>query len=187
MTVKISFSQRWTKKNYPRSSSRVKDGIWFTAGEKREHWGWGFEDWGTGLTQTSWGAWGINERLNTWKKPWSPRSDSESINTWWTQIVQLVSSLQPSQKHLSAQIKNKQERGLPHSSDGRESACNAGEIRVQSLGQIPWIQDPLDKEMAIHSSIPAWRIPWTEGLAGYTPWGHKESNMTKWLTHIRFL
>ena len=47
-------------------------------------------------------------------------------------------------------------------SDGKESACNAGEIWVRSLSQ----EDPLDKEMAIHSSIPAWRIPWTEGPGG---------------------
>ena len=33
-----------------------------------------------------------------------------------------------------------------------------GESRVQSLG---W-EDPLEKEMATHSSILAWRIPWTE-------------------------
>ena len=32
------------------------------------------------------------------------------------------------------------------------------ETRVQSLGQ----EDPLEKGMAIHSSILAWRIPWTE-------------------------
>ena len=32
------------------------------------------------------------------------------------------------------------------------------ETRVQSLGQ----QDPLEKEMATHSSILAWKIPWTE-------------------------
>ena len=32
------------------------------------------------------------------------------------------------------------------------------ETRVQSLGQ----EDPLEKEMAIHSSILAWKIPWTE-------------------------
>ena len=31
-------------------------------------------------------------------------------------------------------------------------------MRVQSLGQ----EDPLEKEMTIHSSILAWRIPWTE-------------------------
>ena len=32
------------------------------------------------------------------------------------------------------------------------------ETWVQSLGQ----EEPLEKGMAIHSSIPAWRIPWTE-------------------------
>ena len=34
------------------------------------------------------------------------------------------------------------------------------ETRVQSLGR----EDPLEKEMATHSSIPAWTIPWTEDL-----------------------
>ena len=42
-------------------------------------------------------------------------------------------------------------------SDSRESACNAGD-QVRSLG---W-EDPWEKEMATHSSILAWRIPWTE-------------------------
>ena len=36
------------------------------------------------------------------------------------------------------------------------------EIQVQSLGR----EDPLEKEMATHSSILAWRIPWTEELGG---------------------
>ena len=36
------------------------------------------------------------------------------------------------------------------------------EIRVQSLG---W-EDPLEKEMTTHSSILAWRIPWTEKPGG---------------------
>ena len=43
-------------------------------------------------------------------------------------------------------------------------------MRAQSLGQ----EDPLDVEMATHSSILACRIPWTE-----KPWGHKESDMTE--------
>ena len=42
-------------------------------------------------------------------------------------------------------------------SDGKESACSAGDL-VQSLGG----EDPLEKGMATHSSIPAWEIPWTE-------------------------
>ena len=49
------------------------------------------------------------------------------------------------------------------------------ETQVQSLGQ----EDPLEKEMAIHSSTIAWKIPWTEepqrSLVGYSPWGRKKS------------
>ena len=44
------------------------------------------------------------------------------------------------------------------------------ETWVQSVG---W-KDPLEKGVATHSSILAWRIPWTEELVGYSPWGHKE-------------
>ena len=38
-----------------------------------------------------------------------------------------------------------------------ESACNMGDP-IQFLGQ----EDPLEKDMATHSSILAWRLPWTE-------------------------
>ena len=38
--------------------------------------------------------------------------------------------------------------------------ANAGDIR--DVGSIPGSEDPLEEEMAIHSSILAWRIPWTE-------------------------
>ena len=44
------------------------------------------------------------------------------------------------------------------------------ETQVQSLGQ----EDPLEKEMTTHSSIPAWRIPWTEQPDRHGPWGCKE-------------
>ena len=44
--------------------------------------------------------------------------------------------------------------GFPDGSDGKESAC-IQETRVQSLD---W-EDPLEKEMATHSSLLAWRIP----------------------------
>ena len=40
-------------------------------------------------------------------------------------------------------------------------------------------EDALEKEMAIHSSILAWRIPWTENLAGCGLWGHKEWDTTE--------
>ena len=48
------------------------------------------------------------------------------------------------------------------------------ETRVQFLGQ----EDPLEKEMATHSCIFAWEIPWTEDLVGYSRWGHKELDTT---------
>ena len=34
-------------------------------------------------------------------------------------------------------------------------------------------EDPLEEGMATHSSILAWRIPWTEEPGGYSPWGRK--------------
>ena len=55
------------------------------------------------------------------------------------------------------------------------------ETQVQSLG---W-EDPLEKGMATPSSILASRIPWTESLVGYSPWGNKESDTTEQPTHIR--
>ena len=49
------------------------------------------------------------------------------------------------------------------------------EMQAPSLGQ----EDPMEKEMAIHSSTLAWRIPWTEeSLAGYSPWGRKQPDTT---------
>ena len=41
------------------------------------------------------------------------------------------------------------------------------------MRSIPGQEDPLEKEMATHSSILAWRIP-QRSLVGYRPWGHKE-------------
>ena len=39
-------------------------------------------------------------------------------------------------------------------------------------------EDPLEKGMATHSSVAAWRLHGQRSLAGYSPWGHKESDMT---------
>ena len=52
------------------------------------------------------------------------------------------------------------------------------ETQVQSLG---W-EDPLEKEMATHSSILAWSIPWTEEPGGLQSTGCQESDMTEQLT-----
>ena len=49
-------------------------------------------------------------------------------------------------------------RGFPGGSDNKESACNAGD-----LGSVTGWEDPLEEDMAIHSSILAWRIPTDRG------------------------
>ena len=58
-------------------------------------------------------------------------------------------------------------------SDNKESAFKAG-----NSGLILGWEDPLEKVMAIHSSILAWRIPWTENPGGLQSWGHKELGTT---------
>ena len=47
--------------------------------------------------------------------------------------------------------------GFPGDSDGKESACNAGDLGWEGL---------LEKGMATHSSVLAWRLPQTEELGG---------------------
>ena len=53
---------------------------------------------------------------------------------------------------------------IPGGSVGKESTCNAGdaEMWVMSLGQ----EDPHEEGMATHSSVLAWKIPWTEKPGG---------------------
>ena len=52
--------------------------------------------------------------------------------------------------------------GLPWWLSGRESACQCRRLKFN-----PWVgKDPLEKEMATHSSILAWEIPWTEEPGG---------------------
>ena len=88
-----------------------------------------------------------------------------SISTYFILLITLQSKLYLNNVHGG--------------SDSKESACNAGDP-VQSLGR----EDPLEKEMATHSSILSWRIPWTEELGGLQSMvggGHKEldeSDMT---------
>ena len=65
----------------------------------------------------------------------------------------------------------------------------AGSLVAQMVKNLPavqeiWVQflsgeDPLEKEMATHSSVLAWRIPCTEESGRLQSWHHKESDMTE--------
>ena len=63
--------------------------------------------------------------------------------------------------------------GIPGGSDGGSATW---ETWFQSLG---W-EDALEKQMGTHSSILAWRVPWTEKPGGlHNSWDRKESDMTE--------
>ena len=71
--------------------------------------------------------------------------------------------------------------GFPGGSDSKESACNAGDM-VWSMDR----EDPLEKEMATHSSVLAWRIPWTEEPGGLQSMGSQRVRHD-WVTNITLL
>ena len=58
--------------------------------------------------------------------------------------------------------------GVPGGSAVKNPPVNAGDPDL-----IPGWEDPLEKEMATHSSILAWRSHGQRRLVGYSPWGHK--------------
>ena len=68
--------------------------------------------------------------------------------------------------------------GFPGHADGKESACNAGDL-IKSVDP----EDPLEKEMTTHSSNLAWILPGEShgqrNLVGYSPWGCKGLDITE--------
>ena len=61
--------------------------------------------------------------------------------------------------------------GLPWWLSDKESPARTGDAHSTPGGE-----DPLEEEMATHSSILAWKIPWTEEPGG--SWGRKGSDTT---------
>ena len=65
------------------------------------------------------------------------------------------------------------------------------EMQVQSLSQ----EDPLEEEMATHSSVLAWKIPWTEepgglqsmGSQGQKDWAHTEGRFNLYLLELSLI
>ena len=51
------------------------------------------------------------------------------------------------------------------------------ETQARSLGH----KDPLEEEMATHSSIPAWRVPWTEEPGGLQSMGILQARILEWV------
>ena len=71
--------------------------------------------------------------------------------------------------------------GFPGGSVGKEPACDAGDARYMS--SIPGSGRAPGRGAATHSSILAWRIPWTADPGGLQSIGHKESDMNEVTEH----
>ena len=91
--------------------------------------------------------------------------ESQGQGAWWAAVSGVAQS-RTRLKRLSSSSSS--------DSDGKESTCNAGNPDL-ILGQ----EDPLEEEMATHSSILAWRIPWTEKPSRLQSIGGKESDMNE--------
>ena len=61
---------------------------------------------------------------------------------------------------------------IPWWLSGKDTTCNAGDSGDES--SIPGLEDSLEKEMATHSSVLAWRIPWTEEPSGLQSMGSQK-------------
>ena len=70
---------------------------------------------------------------------------------------------------LASAVKN-----LPASQETQESW-------VQSVGR----EDPLEKRIATHSSILAWKIPWTEEPGGLQSMGSQEADTTEYVAYTQ--
>ena len=72
---------------------------------------------------------------------------------------------------------------LPGGASGKEPTCQCRRQKwVRSLGQ----KDPLEEGMATHSSILAWRIPWTEETGGLLSVGSQSQTRLKRLGMLLF-
>ena len=63
--------------------------------------------------------------------------------------------------------------GFPGDASGKESVCQCRRRKRHRFN--PWVEDPLEEEMATHSSIPAWKIPWTKEPGGLQSMGSQRT------------
>ena len=116
----------------------------------------------------------------------------ESLSCWSLLHITLIKYLQNSHSFPLQLISVKCCQKMVSWSLRMAYITDGGSLMAQRVNNLPAMQetrvwflcqeDPLEKGMVTHSSILAWRIPWTEEPVGYRPWGHKESDMTEWLT-----
>ena len=68
-------------------------------------------------------------------------------------------------------------RGFPGGVSGKNLHANAGDVR--DVSWIPGLERSPGGGHGYPTPVLAWRIPWTRSLVGYSPQGHKESDVTE--------
>ena len=76
---------------------------------------------------------------------------------------------------------------FPCSSVGKESTGNAGDLPSMQETWVRFVgrEDPLEKAMATHSTVLAWKIPWIEEPGGLQSMGSPESDPSWQLKHYQ--
>ena len=100
---------------------------------------------------------------------------------WYTQNLQSIWKVEGGHDPSKTVILNQgcfcSSLGLPRCHSGKKIHLPMQEIWVETMGQ----EDPLEEEMAMHSSILAWKSHGQRSLVGYSPGSCREWDMTEWL------
>ena len=73
--------------------------------------------------------------------------------------------------------------GFPDGSAGQESSYTMQETQEMQFWSLSW-GDHLEEELATHSSILAWKIPWTEEPDGLQSKGHSRTQLNMYKTYV---
>ena len=105
--------------------------------------------------------------------------------TWWEAISPVLSILlikSGRQSRLNARTSLIYKIPCSWASHVAQMVKNLPAMQETQVQSLDW-EDSLEKGMATHSSILAWRMPWQRSLVGCSPWSHKELDTTEQLTH----
>ena len=124
-------------------------------------------------------------RQESWAHNWWDHGTRQGSTQYWTgreteMFILYILKLFPRKFKCTLLTESSFPGGFPSGSEGRESTCNTG-----APGSIPGSEDPLEKEMATHSSILAWRIPRTEEPGGLQSMGLQRVRHD-WNSPVRF-
>ena len=123
----------------------------------------------------------------SWRRKWQPtpvflpgesqgRGSLVGCRLWGcTESYTTEATLQQQQQYVL------RGQGFPGGSDGKESACSVGDLgSISGLGGVPWRREWQPTPVFLPGECHGQR-----SLAGYSPWGHKESDLTEQFSHTR--